>query len=523
MFSLRSRRRGMDALNWPPEAQAGSSAKGLRLLRSLGLLVASLGAATLISLGFRSLGYGVANYIMAYNLGVVLVAYFTEGYAYCLIASLLSMLTFNYFFTEPYYTLLTYSPDYPVTFISMLLSAIIASTLTSSVKRESRRAESRERAVRILYQHEKNLLSANSKPMLLKVAAKDVSELLGADVLIVAADLNGQLTMRHVVGEDVFGGNMETRATQETFASALPSGAGNELYPNCRAQYLPIVGSSGVLGVIGIASPLRTSLADSQKPLLDALVGQVALAMEREHLFEKQQHAQLEMERERLRGDLLRSVSHDLRTPLTGIMGSVATLIDSYDALDDGTRKELLTDVYTEAEWLSALVENVLSLTRLESQRVQLRKRPEVVEEVVAAALQRVKRRIGNREVSVSLPSELLMVPMDATLIEQVLVNLLDNAVQHTPESAPMELSVYRQQGQAVFQVLDHGPGLSPEALTHVFDRFYSRAIASESHPGAGLGLSICRSIVAAHGGAISAANAPEGGAIFRFTLPMEG
>ena len=320
-----------------------------------------------------------------------------------------------------------------------------------------------------------------------------------------------------------FSDDIDTRAIRETFESAMPSGVGNELYRDCKAYYLPIVGANGVLGVIGVAMPSHSPLTDSQKLFLDAIAGQVALAMERERLYEKQQGVKLEIERERLRGDLLRSVSHDLRTPLTGMLGSVSTLIDNYNALSDTTRKELLSDVYSEVEWLSALVENVLSLTRLESQRVQLEKQPEAVEEIIAEALLRVKRRIGNRPISVSIPDKIFMVPMDGTMIEQVLINLLDNAIKHTPEDTPIHISVSQDKAQAVFEVRDNGPGLSEDALANVFKRFYSKQVCGQGRKGAGLGLSICQSIVKAHGGTISAGNAPEGGAVFRFTLPLEG
>ncbi len=512
-----------EELDWQEGRTSLHPTRFWRALRSFGLVAAIIVTATLISTGFRHLGYSEANYIMTYNLGVVLVAYFTDGFLYCVLASFLSMLTYNFFFTVPYFTLLAYSPEYPVTFISMLLSALVASTLTSSVKRESRRAENREKRIRILYQHEKNLLEVNSKPQLLKVAAKDISELFGASVMIAAADLNGQLSMRHVVGKDVFQSDGEAAAIRETFQSGMASGAGNELFRQCEASYLPIAGPSGVLGVIGIAMPAMRAPTESQRLFLDAIAAQVALAMERERLYEKQQRAKLEIERERLRGDLLRSVSHDLRTPLTGMLGAVGTLIDNYDALDDLTRKQFLADVYGEVEWLSALVENVLSLTRLESQRVKLEKQPEAVEEIVAEALTRVKRRVGTHPITVDAPAELLMVPMDGTLIEQVLVNLLDNAIKHTPADAPIHIAVRREGRDAVFEVNDRGEGLSQEALTHLFDRFYTRQVGAEGRKGAGLGLSICKSIVEAHGGGITAQNGPTGGALFRFTLPLEG
>jgi two-component system, OmpR family, sensor histidine kinase KdpD len=512
-----------EEFDWQPDSSVPIASKRSRILKSTALLFIMLATATLVSIGFRNLGYGDSNYIMTYNLCVVLIAYFTDGFTYCVIASILSMLLFNFFFTVPYYTFLAYSPDYPVTFISMLISALIASALTSSVKRESRRAENRERSVRILYQYEKNLLAVNSKPQLLKVAAKDISEVFGASVMIAAADLQGQLSMRHVVGGDMFRDEVDTNAISETFQSGMPCGAGSELYRDSKAYYLPITGANGVLGVIGIAMPSRNPFTESQALFLDAIAGQIALAMERERLFEKQQRVKLEIEREHLRGDLLRSVSHDLRTPLTGMLGSVGTLIDNYDVLNDITRKELLSDVYSEVEWLSALVENVLSLTRLDSQHVQLQKQPEAVEEIVAEALSRVKRRIADHPLTVSTPDELLIVPMDGTLIVQVLVNMLDNAIQHTPDHSSIQVRVHQENAQAVFEVADHGPGLSADALASVFERFYSKQVAAESRKGAGLGLSICKSIIKAHGGTISAENAAEGGAVFRFTLPLEG
>ncbi len=515
--------RDTEELDFQRDEKTKASSRALRILRSFGVMFATLAAATLISEGFRNLGYSEVNYILTYNLGVVLIAYFSDGYFYCVAASFLSMLAYNYFFTVPYYTLIAYSPEYPVTFISMLISALIASTLTTRVKRESCRAENREKRIQILYKLEKNLLAVNSKPQLLKAAATDISSLFGASVMITAADLDGQLSMRYVAGADIFQGEQEKTAMLETFQSGMACGAGGELFSQCEAYYLPVMGPSGTLGVIGIAFPGRLALGESRKMFLSAVTAQIALAMERERLYEKQQRVKLEVERERLRADLLRSVSHDLRTPLTGILGSIGTLLEHYDALDEPVRKEFLTGVYNEAEWLNTLVENVLSLTRLENQRVKLEKQPEAVEEIVSEAVSRVKRRSGKHAISIDIPDELFLVPMDGTLIEQVLVNLLDNAVQHTPEETAIHVSVRREEARAVFEVADRGPGIPQEALPRLFDRFYTRQIAGTERKGAGLGLSICKAIVEAHGGSISAQNDPDGGALFRFSLPLEG
>ncbi len=494
----------------------------VRVLASFGLVAGIMALATLISMMFRNLGFHESNYIMTYNLGVVLIAYLTDGYLYSIVASLMGMLTFNYFFTVPYYTLLAYSPEYPVTFIIMLIAALIASTLTAQAKRESQRAETREKRIQILYQLEKNLLAVNSKPQLLKVAAKDISGLFDASVMICAADLNGELNMRHVEGSDTFNEEREKAAMMETFRSGMASGAGKELFNSCWAYYLPVSGPSGVLGVIGIAFPDKYVLSESQKMFLDTISAQIALALERERLYEKQQRTKMEVEKERLRGDLLRSVSHDLRTPLTSIMGSVGTMIENYDDLNDMVRKDFLGDVYSEAEWLSTLVENILSLTRLEGGKITLHKEMEAVEEIVAEAVSRVKKRAGQHEIEIKIPQELMMIPMDGTLIEQVLVNLLDNAIKHTPAGSSIAITVREEGSKAVFEVGDNGNGIPENDLPFIFDRYFTRPSGSAKRHSIGIGLSICKSIVETHGGIIIAQNKASGGAIFRFTLPME-
>lgn len=505
-----------------PNAKLKPAAIFFMVLKTLGLIVGIMAASTLISTAFKSLGFHESNFIMTYNIGVLLVAYFTDGYFYGIMASIMGVLTFNYFFTEPYYTLVAYSPEYPVTFIIMLIVALITSTLTAQVKRESQRAETREKRIRILYQIEKDLLSVNSKPQLLTVAAKDIRGLFDASVLIYAADLNGDLNMRHVEGNNVFQEEKEKAALLETFQSGMASGSGKELFSNCSAYYLPIGGPSGVLGVIGIAFPDKYILSESQKIFLDTISAQIALAMERERLYEKQQRTKMEIEKERLRGDLLRSVSHDLRTPLTSILGSVGTMVENYDVLNDDVKKDFLNDVYTEAEWLNGLVENILSLTRLDEGKVKLKKEMEAVEEIVAEAVSRVKKRAEQHEIMISIPSELLMIPVDGTLIEQVLVNLLDNAIKHTAGNSKIKVEVIKENNKVIVEVSDDGQGIPEDDLPFIFNRYYTKQSGSNNRRGIGIGLSICKSIIEAHGGTITAENNATGGAVFRFTLPMK-
>jgi len=494
----------------------------LLVLKNIGFVIGILAASALISFGFRALGFHESNYIMTFILGVLLVAYLTDGHLYGVLASILGVLVFNFFFTQPYYTFVAYSPEYPVTFVIMLVVALITSTLTVQVKRESRRAEIREKRIHILYQIEKDLLAVKSKQQLVEVVAKDLGGIFATSVLVCAADLNGELHIRHAVGKAVFDDEKEKRACLEAFQSGMECGAGTQLFADCAAYYSPIMGQSGVLGVTGIAFSERTRDFESGKVFLDTIGAQVSLALERERLYEKQPQAKMEIEREHLRGNLLRSVSHDLRTPLTGILGSASTVIDNYDLLNDEIKKEFLSKIYEDTIWLSNLVENILSVTRFDEGKVRLNKETEAVEEIVAAAVSRVKKHAGRHEITVSIPKDLIMIYVDGTLIEQALVNLLDNAIKHTPPGTRISVSVKKADRTVSFEVSDTGPGIPEKDLPFVFDRFYT-AINPQNRRGVGLGLAICASIVKAHGGQISVWNSPSGGAVFNFTLPAKG
>lgn len=490
-------------------------------LKNIGITVGIVTLATLISFALRALlDLNESSYIITYMLSVLLVAYLTNGYLYGIIASVLSVMVFNYFFTEPYYTFMAYSPEYPVTFVVMMIVSLITSTMTTRVKYESQRAETRERRMRLLYQLERDLLAIRHISETAQVAAKDVAQLFGSSVLIAVADLDKVLSMRCVEGEDVFSSEIEYNACMEAFRSGNACGAGTLLFGESRAYFQPIKGQSGVLGVIGIALEGGYRIPESQREFPETVGAQIALVIEREQMYEKQRRAKMETERERLRGDLLRSISHDLRTPLAGILGSASTVVENYENLPDDVRKEFLQGICADAEWLNHLVDNILSMTRISEGKVALKKEMEAVEELVAGAVSRIQKRLRGNEITITMPDELIMIPVEGTLIQQVLVNLLDNAVKHTPENTRVQVAVEKEAGSIVFSVRDNGPGIPAEELDVVFDRFYTSPHAGSGRRGFGLGLTICKSIIEAHGGKIMAYNDPAGGAVFRFTLP---
>ena len=484
--------------------------------------------ATLLSFFFRYIGFHEANFIMAYILGVLIVAKLTDGHVYGILASVIGVSSFNFFFTEPYYTFVTYRPDYPVTFLIMLIVAIITSTLTAKAKQEARLSSLREKRTQILYEITKGLLKVRSINQIAEVGGRDIAKLFNGSVIIATVNSSDGLGEPYVFAfnnderANIFKSFHERQAVTETFKTGYPVGAGTEVFVDSPAYYLPVKGQSGTLGVVGVSCFDREFLSDEQKRLLEAVTTQIALAIEREWLSEKQQKSKMDVERERLRGNLLRAISHDLRTPLTGILGATATILDHEEVLDKKVKRELLQGVHEDASWLIHSVENILSITRIDEGRIELKKNMEAVEEIVAEALSRIKKLAANHIIKIDIPHDLIMLPMDGTLIEQVLVNLIDNALKYTPFGSTIGIKAQIEGEKVVFEVSDNGLGIPEEDLPFIFDRFYTAPTISTGRRGTGLGLAICKSIITVHGGEISTFNNTSGGATFRFVLPLK-
>jgi two-component system sensor histidine kinase KdpD len=297
------------------------------------------------------------------------------------------------------------------------------------------------------------------------------------------------------------------------------AGLGTATLPGARALYLPLIASRGALGVLGIEpSHARAFAAPEPLHLLEALADQTALALERAKLVDEARQAQVQVETERLRSTLLSSVSHDLRTPLAAITGAASSLVAGGERLDAATRRELGQSIQDQSERLSRLVHNLLEMTRLEAGQVTLNREWHSLEELVGAAL----GHFDARRVVIRLPGDLPLIPLDGMLVEQLFVNLLDNAFKYTPAGTPIEIVATAGDGVVTVEVADRGPGFAPGDTERVFEKFY-RGREGDGGSGVGLGLPICRAIVGAHGGWIRAENRPGGGAVIRFTLPVPG
>lgn len=481
------------------------------------------GAATVIGFAFQHWNQQETNIVIIYVLSVLLTARFTGGYLYGIGATVLSFLLFNWFFTEPYYSLKINEPTLILTAVIMTITAMITSALTSKVKQTATQAQEKQAESDALYQMTNHLTDAQTDEKIASVIVQTISEGLGCNAAFVCFGEAGEPaagfiqqkedgTQIHRKLEDPQGFQKRIKGLHS------PYDAGKEFYD------YPIWGRTMLLAVLRIPSACAEKLNKAQMQVIHAAMESTSLALDRMRSVQAQARIREEAAQERYRGNLLRAISHDLRTPLSGIMGNSEMLMDMTEHTDQ--RYELAKDIYEDADWLHGLVENILSLTRFQDKRFSLKKEPEAVEEVVGAALTVLEKRRPDREIEAEIPDTLLIVPMDARLIAQVLVNLLDNAEKHTEKGREIKVrvSVDEEQHEAVFSVLDRGCGIAESALMQIFQMFYttSRKEAS-TQKGIGIGLPICQSIIEAHGGKIYAENREGGGAKFTFTLPLGG
>ena len=462
--------------------------------------------------------FELANLIMTYLLAIVVIAT-KYGRGPSVVTSVLSVAAFDFFFVPPYLTFAVADTQYLLTFAIMLVVGLVISGLTVRVGRQAEAARHREQRTAALYAMSRELAETGAADDLVAIAARHITDVFGADVAVLLPDAEGNLRVGRNEGRFCLDEN-DLTLSRWALEHRQPAGLGTATPDAARAVHVPLLGRDRPLGVVSVR-PRRRDAFTTPEPLrqLETFVNQTALALERARLAEEAQDARLRAETERLRSALLTSVSHDLRTPLAAITGAATTMLDSGTRLDSRIQQELLESIRDEAERLNRLVQNLLEMTRLESGALQLHRDWHPLEEVVGAALGRMAKSLANRLVAVNVPPDLPLVAMDDVLIEQVLVNLLDNAVKYTPPESAIRIIATATDRKVTVEVADHGPGLPHGQEDRVFEKFYRAA--PRNRQGAGLGLAICRGIVEAHGGRIWAQNLPEGGVAFLVTLPL--
>ena len=413
---------------------ARPSAEALSLidwLKTLGILV----GASLLGMIFHQIGFNDSNIIMVYILGVLLTAIVTTGRIYSIVLSIISVLVFNFLFTTPKFTFRAYGPEYPVTFLVMFLAAFITSSLTTQIKRQAVHSTGMAYRTQVLLDTNQLLQQQRDAGEIIEVTAGQLTKLLHRDVVFYEVkDQELKPPVLYLADKEASGGEdyrkEEERAVAAwVFQNNRRAGAGTDVMEDVRYRYLAVRTSDVVYGVVGI-DMRGENFGTFENSLLLSILGECAMALEKEFLARKREEAAAQAKNEKLRANLLRTISHDLRTPLTSISGNAGVLLASGERLDEEKKKKLYEDIYDDSLWLISLVENLLSVTRLEDGTMHLNLQTELLEEVVAEAMRHVGRKSEEHEISVVQEDELILAAMDARLIIQVIINLVDNAVK---------------------------------------------------------------------------------------------
>ena len=465
--------------------------------------------------------FELANIVMVYLLGVVFAAA-RFGRESSILASFLSVLAFDFFFVKPINTFSVDDAQYLVTFLIMLLVGIVISHLTSHMRAQTKVASHRERRAKVLYALSEELAISRTVIDTAKVSVRHIQAEFGGSSVLLFPSENGRIVypLDLPLPESLRGCDLSV--AQWVFDHNQIAGQGTDTLPGADAVYFPMTGYRGVIGVLALqAANLRRVYLPEQRRLLDTFINQIVQTIERVRLSDDAQQSQMRIESESLRNSLLSAISHDLRTPLASIVGAASTLVDKDAQLSQADRQELGYTIYDEALRMSNLTNNILDMARLDAGKAQLNRQWYPLDEIIGGALARLKKKLEGRTISTQLPEGLCLVRLDAVLIEQVLINLLENACKYTPAGSPIDISAERSAHMVKVTVSDHGPGIPVGEEEKLFDKFY-RLDKEGSQSGVGLGLSICKAIVIAHGGLIGANNRPEGGAEFYFVLPMD-
>ena len=479
---------------------------------------------TFIGLLFQKLKFTDTNIVTIYILGVLVTSIVTDGYLCSIAGSFLSVVLFRFFLTEPRMSFHTYAVGYPVTFFIMLISSVLTGALAAKLKTHAKMSAQLAFRTQVLFDTDRLMQKAQGETEILDVTCTQLIRLLNRNITAYVVE-NGTLSGGKLFSEEKedtedFLIPEEQRIARWVYENRQRAGASTQYFPQAKCLYLAIRNGNSVYGVIGI--PLQEEILDSfEYSILLSVINECALAMENaKNATEKEKNAVL-AKNEQLRADLLRAISHDLRTPLCSISGNADMLLSNSNRLDEATKHQIYTDIYDDSEWLIGVVENLLSITRLNDGRLKFKFTDQLLDEVIAESLRHISRKHDDYKI-VTDCEELVLARMDVRLIMQVLVNLVDNAIKYTPPGSVIFIRGTKTDGKAQISVEDNGPGIPEEMKTHIFEMFYTgKTTVADSHRSLGLGLALCHSIIEAHEGTLVLTDHDPHGCNFTFTLPL--
>lgn len=471
-------------------------------MRNVGVVALLFVAGVAAAFGFSLLRLGTEASFLLFVLGVLIASIETDSGLWGIVLGVLYLLVYDYFFLVPHMALPILNRNDAITLAIFAVVALITGALANRMRQQVRIAEQNARVLRRLNKISAGLIDSTSAEGACEFSAGALRKIL---------DRNVEIRLGRPEGDE---------AAVECFEEGYQTGAGTGGWPGSTVLHLPLAAKSRTYGVVSVDCG-EGGVDRSSRTFLDSVISQTVVAIERNELEEHAREDELKIERERFKTTLLRSVSHDLRTPLAGIQGNAELLEKNLGQIGPEDRDALLRSISNDARWLAEMIDNLLGMTRVQDEDVPLDFQPEVVDDVIGDAVVREMPYRGDHEISVEPPEDVVTVPMDGKLIRQVLVNLIDNAIKHSDPRSRIRVSAEREGDSMVFRVEDDGGGIAPEMLEKVFGRFVSEDAGSGQKGGIGLGLSICKAIVEAHDGRIVARNNEQGGATLEFSLPM--
>lgn len=460
------------------------------------------------------------NLVMVYLLIVVIAAVYL-GRGPAVLASVLGVLAFDFFFVLPYFTFAVSNTQYLITFIALFLVGMVISQLTAQAREQAAAAQQREAETAELYDLSRDLAAAAELDMILRVLIQHIEQTFERELVVLLPE--GNRLVPRLASTGLHLNTEEVAVADWVLSHGEPAGRHTNTLPAAQLRYLPLKTAQGVVGVLGVGKPGTADhdLTPAQRRLMEAFANQAAQAIERVKFAEEARQIRLLQDAEKLQNALLNSISHDLRTPLVSITGALTSLEEQTASLNEENTKSLIVTAREEAEHLNRLVGNLLSMTRIESGAIKLHCELCDIQDMIGTALEQLGKRIANRKIRVDVPVNIPLVFMDFTLMVQVLVNVFENAVKYSPEDGAIEISAALGDDTVAIKTEDEGEGIPAEELTRVFDKFY-RVQRPENVSGTGLGLSISKGIVEAHHGNIYASNRIGGGTVISIELPLK-
>ena len=487
-------------------------------------LIAIMAAATILSALFDRSKFSNGNIITIYILAVLLTSVTTAESVYGILAAVLYILLFNFLFIDPRFSFLVYDPYYMVTYFVSILAAVITGNISSRMKQSVQQARINAYQAQILLNTSELLQKAEGTKQIMDVAVVQLRELLGREIVFYSADeirdtsCGASFIPRKDNGEALPEG--EAEVIRWAFDHSHQAGWGTKYYSGAQYRYLSVRTGTSCYGVIGVESG-KQALDSFEENILLSLIGEFAMSLEAERNRTEREEALIVAENERFRSKLLRSISHDLRTPLTSISGNAANLLSHEEVLGMQERKQIYSDIYEDSIWLIDIVENLLAITRLE-EHVELHMTGEVVADVLSTAVCHAKRHKYGHQIILDADEECLIAQMDVSLILQVMNNLIGNAVKHTPDNTTIRITDWKEQDRVMISIADDGPGIPDEEKEDIFRLFYTgKKAGSDSSRSLGLGLNLCRSIINAHGQDIHVEDNRPSGTVFIFSLRL--